>query len=190
KARQLRRGSGLARAVETDNQNAAVVFQMEWCGIASEQRSQFVMENFYDLLSGRDAADNRFTQRLLLHAGDKFSGDLKIDIRFEQRQAHLAQSSVDIRLADNPMPTEIFENLLKLVAKLWKHNLITRSRRRDRQHPRRTRSQNYLFGIGVPAGGAAAASSIPKVQCASTFLPADFALTNTLHDLSRSFCVT
>src|SRR4029077_9379893 len=114
-------------------------------GIASEQRSQFVVENFYDLLPGRNAANNCFTQRFLLDAGNKFSGDLKIDIRFEQRQAHLTKSSIDVRLADNAMSPELFENLLKLVAKLWKHDLITRSRGRDRQHARRVRSPELFF---------------------------------------------
>jgi hypothetical protein len=37
---------------------------------------------------------------------------------------------------------------------------------------------------------AAAPSWIPKVQCASTFFPCDFALTITLHDFSCNFWVT
>src|SRR5207245_577668 len=99
---------------------------MKRLGIASEQCSQFVVENLYDLLSGRNTANNCFTQRFFLNTRNEFPGDLKIDIRFEQRQAHLAQRCVDIRLADYAMPSELFENFLKLVAKLWKHNLITR----------------------------------------------------------------
>src|SRR5438067_8248974 len=91
-------------------------------GIASKERSQLVVENFYDLLPWRNTANNCFTQRFLPDASNEFSCDLKIDIRFEQRQAHLTQSSVDIRFADNPMPTELFENFLKFVAKLWKHH--------------------------------------------------------------------
>src|SRR5438309_9442664 len=99
---------------------------MKRLGIASEQCSQFVVENFYDLLSGRNTANNYFTQRFFLNTRNEFSGDLKIDIPFEQRQAHLAQRSVDIRLANYAMPSELLENFLKLVAKLWKHNLIPR----------------------------------------------------------------
>src|SRR5437899_6987437 len=95
---------------------------MKRLGIASEQRSQFVVENFYELLSGRNTANNRFAQRFFLYVRNESSGHLEIDIRFEQRQAHLTQSGVDIRLADNAMPTELLENFLKLVAKLWKHH--------------------------------------------------------------------
>src|SRR5216684_9428071 len=50
----------------------------------------------------------------------------------------------------------------------------------------------FFFGVGVADGAEAAApdSSIPNVQCASIFLPSDFALRMTVHVLSRSFCVT
>jgi hypothetical protein len=47
----------------------------------------------------------------------------------------------------------------------------------------------YFFG-GVEVAGAAPPSSTPNVQCVSIFLPSDFALRITVHDLSRSFWVT
>src|SRR5437667_12431984 len=46
----------------------------------------------------------------------------------------------------------------------------------------------YFFGV-TDGLAAAPPSSTAKVQCASTFLPPDFASTMTLH-LSRSFFVT
>ena len=58
---------------------------------------------------------------------------------------------------------------------------------------------SYRFGVATGFGAATAfgavappvaPSSIPNVQCASTFFPSDFALTITVQDLSRSFCVT
>ena len=56
-------------------------------------------------------------------------------------------------------------------------------------------SLDYFFGVVVAfaaaeTGAAAAAASIPKVQCASTFLPSDFALRITVHEVPRNFCVT
>src|SRR5438445_4791302 len=59
----------------------------------------------------------------------------------------------------------------------------------------RTSLRVYFFGVGAGfagagAGAPAAAASTPNVQCASTFLPSDFALTITVHELSRNFCVT
>lgn len=50
-------------------------------------------------------------------------------------------------------------------------------------------SSPYFFGVAA-GETAAAPSSIPKVQCASIFLPSDFALMMTVHVLSRNFCVT
>ena len=49
-----------------------------------------------------------------------FSGDLKIDIGFEQRQANLAQRGVDVRLVDHAMSTKLFEDVLKFVARVVK----------------------------------------------------------------------
>ena len=54
------------------------------------------MENFYDLLTWRDAAENGFAERLFFYAGNEFFGYLKIDIRFEQSQAHVTQRGVDV----------------------------------------------------------------------------------------------
>jgi hypothetical protein len=48
----------------------------------------------------------------------------------------------------------------------------------------------YFFGVGeAETVGETPPSSTAKVQCASTFLPPDFASTMTLH-LSRNFFVT
>src|SRR5438094_8276909 len=83
------------------------------------------MEDFYDLLTGRDAAENSFAERFFFYPPDEFSGDLKIYIRFEQRQAHLTQRGVHVRVADDATPTQILENSLKLVAELRKHGVVS-----------------------------------------------------------------
>src|SRR5437879_5756102 len=58
---------------------------------------------------------------------------------------------------------------------------------RDTCATRKYHRSRYFFGVADAA--AAPASSTAKVQCASTFLPPDFASTITLH-LSRNFFVT
>jgi hypothetical protein len=54
------------------------------------------------------------------------------------------------------------------------------------------RTRGYLLGGGAEAAGDALEefSSIVKAQCASTFLPPDFALMKTVQVLSRNLCVT
>src|SRR5437773_2393312 len=80
------------------------------------------MENFYNLLTRRDAAENSFPERFFFDPRHESSGDLKVYIRFNQRQTHLAQCSVDVGFADNAVSTQVFENFLKLVAELLKHD--------------------------------------------------------------------
>src|SRR5207248_10612274 len=52
------------------------------------------------------------------------------------------------------------------------------------------RTRDYFLVVAGELAAVAGPSSIPKVQCVSTFLPADFALTITVHVLSRNFCGT
>src|SRR5437762_10991403 len=125
KPRHPRRRIRLAGPNKTNNQNTPLILEVKRREITYEQRSQLVMEDFYDLLTGRDAAENSFAERFCFYPPDEFSGDLKIYIRFEQRQAHLTQRGVHVRFADNAVPTQILENFLKLVAKLWKHAVVS-----------------------------------------------------------------
>src|SRR2546427_8402235 len=99
-----------------------LVLESKWRGIASEQRSQFLVENFYNLLTRRDAAENSFPERFFFDPRDESSCNLKVYIRFNERQTHLAQCSVDVGFANNAVPTQVLENILKLVAELRKHD--------------------------------------------------------------------
>ena len=175
------------------------------------------MKNLNDLLAGRDAAQHFLAQRFFFDARDETLRDLKIDIRLEQREAHLPQRIVDVRLADRAVTAQILEDVLKLIAELRKHALVQfafegdrgfdlekflsarrrkaepdwHCRRGPRSPPERNRHRAYLFGEGDPvaAGLGAAPPSMAKLQCAWTFLPPDLASTTTV-SLSRSFCVT
>jgi hypothetical protein len=80
------------------------------------------VENFDDLLTGRNAAKNGFSKRLLFDARNESLGDLKIDVGFEQSQAYLAQRGIDVRFTDRTVPTQLFEDVLEFVRKLRKHD--------------------------------------------------------------------
>src|SRR4029450_3120209 len=140
------------------------------------------MKNFYDLLAGRNAAEHSFSKRSFFNTPNKSFGDLKIDISFEQSQPHMAQCGIDVRFADRAMTTQLFENVLKFVRKLGKHD-DKKLNIAPRHFPGgasvshageliRAIARNYFLGVGtgkvVPP---ALPSSIPKVQCASTFFP-------------------
>ena len=49
--RELGRGSSLAGAVQPDHENARGLLQIERLGVAAEERRQFVVKNFHDLLA-------------------------------------------------------------------------------------------------------------------------------------------
>ena len=120
-ARQLRRRGCFSRAVEADHENASGLREIERSGIAAEQRTQLLVENFNDLLTGRHAAEHRFAKRFFLHPRDEILRDLEIYIRVEKGETHLAKGLGDIRLRDSPLPSQVFENILKLVGKSAKH---------------------------------------------------------------------
>ena len=119
--RQLGSRGCFARAVKPDDQDACFIFQAKRLCVAAKQHRQFIVKNFHDLLTRRNAAKYTFAKRFLFYASNEFSGDLKVNICLKQRHANLTQCSVDVRLADNAVSTEVFENLLKSIAKLGKH---------------------------------------------------------------------
>ena len=95
--------------------------QVEVAALGAEQRNHLVVDDFDDLLPGLDAGDHLFAERLILHAGDELLGDLEIDIRIEQRHAHLAQRLGDVRFADLAEAPQVSEGLLKFIAESVKH---------------------------------------------------------------------
>ena len=116
--RQLRRRGRLAGAVQADHQDARRLVEIQRLGVAAEQRGQLVVEDFDDLLAGRDAAEDFLAERLFLDPRDEILRDLEIDVRLEQRQPHLAHGVVDVRLADRPVAAEVLEDVLQLVGEL------------------------------------------------------------------------
>ena|SRR5205823_4778344 len=80
------------------------------------------MKNLNDLLARRDTAQDFLAQSFFLYAGDKTFRDLEIDIRFEQREAHLPQRVVNVRLADRAVTAQVLEDVLKLIAELREHD--------------------------------------------------------------------
>ena len=80
------------------------------------------MENFDDLLTGRNAAKNGLSNRFLFDARNESLGDLKIDIGVKQSEAYMAQRGIDVRFANRAVSTQLFEDVLKFVRELRKHD--------------------------------------------------------------------
>ena len=78
----------------------------------AEQRDQFVVNDFNNLLPWLHAGEHLLAEGFFLHAGNEPLGHLEIYIRLQQRQAHFAQGFGDILLGDFAQPTQVFERAL------------------------------------------------------------------------------
>ena len=90
-------------------------------GFAAQQRNQFVIDDFNHLL-GRAYAFERFLpQALFAHAFHKVFDNLEVDVRFQERQPHFAQTGLHVFLGELAAPAERAEYAGKSVGKALEH---------------------------------------------------------------------
>lgn len=89
--------------------------------VSAEERGQFVLEDFDDLLTGRDALENLLAEGTLLDLGDEVLGDGEVNVGIEQSQTDLAQGVGNVRLGEPTVTPEVLEGLLKLVGEIGEH---------------------------------------------------------------------
>ena len=100
--------------MQTDHHHAGGIAAEIQAGVGrAEQFHQFVVDDLDDLLAGLDALDDLLADGLGLDALDEIAGDLEIDIRLEQRHAHLAQGIGDVGLGDFAEAAQVFERVLE-----------------------------------------------------------------------------
>ena len=122
---QLRGGGGLARALqagEHDHRRPLAV-EAQRLGLAAEQLDQFVVHHFDHLLTGRQAGEHLLTDGLGGDRGHKFPDNAEVDIRLEQRRAHLAHGFLNIFLSQRAMATQLLEDAFQAVGQILKHTL-------------------------------------------------------------------
>ena len=126
--------------------------------------------------------------------------DLEIDIRFEQREAHLPQRVVDVRLADRAVTAQVLEDVLKFIAELRKHYLNHWRTRAGRVQILQNLGTTARTLFHVCRLDHALASSVTGLQPARPLPPQRsnaprlfairFCVGNDTARLSRNFCVT
>jgi hypothetical protein len=99
-------------------------FELEWGGFISEQLDQRIVENFDDLLSGRNRLQDFLAHRPVLHRIDECLGDGQIDISFEQCQANFPQRLRNIRFADPAKSAQFLEYAVETIAELREHGSL------------------------------------------------------------------
>ena len=95
--------------------------QIEVDVFTAEQFDHFVVHMFGELLARRHAVDHIGPHRLLAHTADEILYHLKMDVRFQQRHADIAQRVLNIFLRKFSVPAEIFEGFLKGLTEFGKH---------------------------------------------------------------------
>jgi hypothetical protein len=73
------------------------------------------------MLLGSQRAKDVLSERLAFYVLDKVAHDADIDVRFEQRQAHLTERFLDIALGDSPLSLELLEDAFETVAEGIEH---------------------------------------------------------------------
>ena len=98
--RELRRRRRLSRSLKSDHhddgwRNGA---QLESFAPLAQHRGQLVIDNFDQLLAGRDRADLRNADRFLLDALEELAGELKVDVGLEEDAPDFAEAFLDVGL--------------------------------------------------------------------------------------------
>ena len=94
---------------------------MERAITGAEDRGQLLVHDLDDLLTGVEALEHLLADGTLAHSGDEVLDDAEVDVRLEQRQAHLAQGGIDVRLGNAAAATQAAEDAAQSFGKIVKH---------------------------------------------------------------------
>ena len=110
----LRGGGGFARSLQAGHHDDVrrLASDPERFGraVAAERRDQLVMDDLDDLLTRLHRLDDAFADCLDLHLGDEVLHHRQRDVGFQQRHAHFAQGSLDVRFTERAAPGELVED--------------------------------------------------------------------------------
>jgi len=95
-------------------------------GSPGQKPDHLFVDDLHNLLSGIQAFENMLADRTLLDLADKILDDLEVDIGFKEREAHLTQGRVHIRLGQFPAPAQALKGGLQFFGKRLEHNWFKR----------------------------------------------------------------
>jgi hypothetical protein len=85
---------------------------VESCLGTAEQGHQLFMHNLDNLLTRSEAAQDFLAYSPFLNPVDKIFNDFEIDVRFEEREPHLAKRLFDVIFFKNTSAAEFLKNRL------------------------------------------------------------------------------
>ena len=89
--------------------------KVEFFGIATQQGSQLVAENFDNLLTGFHGFEHLLAHGLLFHVGDELARHAVLHIGIQQSHAHIAQGILDVGLGNSAQPAYFAQGVIELV---------------------------------------------------------------------------
>ncbi len=114
-ARQFAGGSGLAGALQSDDQEHAgrLVGKPQLGFVAAEDLDQLFVDDLDDLLGGRECGEHFLAHGLHLDGFDELLDNLEIDVGFEERHANFAQGALHIFGREFAFAAQVFEDPLQ-----------------------------------------------------------------------------
>ena len=119
----LRRGGGLARALQADHQDAdrRRRIEVDHLRVRTEHVHELIVDDLDDLLSGRHRTDDFRPDRPRPYFVGEGPHDVEGHIRLEQGAAHLAKRGVDILLGERAAARQTVEDGGEFVGKALEH---------------------------------------------------------------------
>ena len=143
---ELAGGRGLAGALQADHEDRQRRGSLLERGVGrAEGRDQLVMNDLDDLLAGGEALVDLLPHRPLPDPVEEAPNDRNVDIGLEQRQSHLAQSGVDIGLAQAAFPAETGEDAFESFRDRVKHWVSEAVGSRQAGSEGNRRSESLIF---------------------------------------------
>ena len=112
-ARELGGGRRLTGTLKSDHHDDRRRHGAELEPLAplAEHRRELVVDDLDELLAGRDGAQLRDADRLLLDALEELARQLEVDVGLEQDAAHLAKPLFDVGFSEDAAAAEAGENV-------------------------------------------------------------------------------
>jgi hypothetical protein len=89
--------------------------------LPAEQADELVADDARNFLGGRKLGEHLSADRLLLDARGEVPHDRERDVRFEQREANLAQGRLEVEVREVTFPSQVLEDSLDAFRQTLEH---------------------------------------------------------------------
>ena len=97
---------------------------MEAGCVFAQDVDEFVVDDLYDLLGGRERGRDFFAEGAGADVLDELVDDGEVDVGLEEGEADLAEGVGDVLVGDGALAAEGLEGTLEFVAEVFKHDCL------------------------------------------------------------------